>query len=62
MKAYVILLCLLSCLYNNHTVSLDITRRVNSWYRDTKDIDGYAEIARSGWNDVVINEVMLRSA
>lgn len=42
-------------------IELEITRQVNNWYRETKDVDGYAEIARSGWDDNVINRVMLRS-
>lgn len=46
----------------NRTIPLAITRRVNAWYRDTKDVDSYAEVVRSGWDMNVLEKVMLRGA
>lgn len=43
-------------------VSLTVTRRVNAWYRETGDVDGYARIVNSGYDEkVMIAEMFMTS-
>ena len=43
-------------------VPLAITRRVNAYYRETGDLEGYVDILHSGYDFKVIEKVFLKSS
>ena len=47
-----IILCMLASPITPHVISLEITRAVNQWYRETGDVVRYAEIVNGGYVDL----------